>query len=120
MYGSGVVATRAPSTPVSTGNAAGSGRDLSRPAALMRSGNPCTGYFPTDAKSDLATVSLNLSVDATGRVAEIAVQSEDPAGQGFADAARACLRAAAFTPARDAAGNNVAASLAFNLHFSRS
>lgn len=91
---------------------------LSRPPRLAES-DPCRGFFPESATADRGEVSLHVRVERDGAVRSIRVLSELPAGQGFGFAARDCLRSKRFSPALDAAGQEVAVVSPITVRFSR-
>lgn len=138
-YGSGVVARGgtadrgvrgATAAGVATGapRAVGSGppqdgalvdaANLSRRAELAEA-NACAGYYPSDANADSGLVTVAVVVRANGAAASVAVVSENPVGQGFGKAARACLQSQRFVPALDRAGGAVAAATTIRLRFVR-
>jgi outer membrane biosynthesis protein TonB len=82
-------------------------------------GDDCHGYFPDQAQSDLGEVALVALVRPDGSVARLDMQSERPANQGFARAARACLQHQRFDPALDRKGNTTLARTLIRLRFSR-
>jgi TonB family protein len=92
--------------------------DLSR-APMLRDPGACKGFFPTTAQDDVASVSLMIVVQPTGKVSTASVIAESPKSQGFGAAARACLLANAFNPALDKEGRAVATSTKVNVRFSR-
>jgi TonB family protein len=67
----------------------------------------------------VAKVDLVVVVQAEGRVTRVTIARESPAGEGFGQAARACLLSKRFTPGADRAGRAVAASTAVRVHFTR-
>lgn len=91
---------------------------LSRAPRLGES-DPCRGYFPERARVDQAEVALRVRVERDGRVQDVAIAREHPAGQGFGSAARACLLAKRFTPALDRQGREVAVVSPVTVRFSR-
>jgi TonB-like protein len=79
----------------------------------------CRGYFPKRASADRAEVALVAVVAADGAVARLEIVAETPRDQGFADAARTCLREQRFAPALDQHGRAVRARTRIKLRFSR-
>jgi periplasmic protein TonB len=92
--------------------------DLSH-APSLDDPDACRGFFPADAAVDNAKVDLVVIVQANGRVANVSIARESPAGEGFGAAARACLFSKRFAPGVDRAGRAVMASAAVRLHFTR-
>jgi hypothetical protein len=117
----GVVGSQ-PTAPAPVANSGGSSlvaaADLSRAPALRDPG-ACKGFFPSTAEDDVASVSLMIVVQPTGKVSSASVVAETPRGQGFGGAARVCLLANAFTPPLDKAGRAVATSTKVTVRFSR-
>jgi outer membrane biosynthesis protein TonB len=92
--------------------------DLSQRPRL-RVQDPCRGFFPAQARDDVALVSVRVVIDKGGNVASASVVTESPSRQGFGAAARACMLDQMFTPALDRAGRPAATALAVNVRFSR-
>jgi hypothetical protein len=86
---------------------------------LLRSRDGCRGHFPTSAAADRGEVALVATVRANGALAGLEIERELPLGQGFARAARACLRDERFEPALDPEGQPVMARTRIVLRFSR-
>jgi hypothetical protein len=134
VYGSGVVAqggraehgvgptvAASSASPLpSRGNSDGvtPAANLSRAPSLDEP-DACRGFFPTEAGVDAAKVDLVVVVQAEGRVTRATIARESPPGEGFAQAARACLLSKRFTPGVDRAGRTVTASAAVRVSFSR-
>jgi protein TonB len=133
-YGSGVVArggqadhgtgpTLAASVPAPTsgrGHADGvtPAANLSRAPSLDEA-DACRGFFPTEATVDSAKVDLVVVVQPGGRVSSATIARESPLGEGFGQAARACLLSKRFTAGADREGRAVTASAAVRVHFTR-
>ena len=92
--------------------------DLSRPADLLVP-DPCRGYYPADADDDSAVVKVVVVVKPSGEVATVSVVDENPRGQGFGKAARACLSSKRFQAALGRDGVAVQASVAKTIRFTR-
>jgi hypothetical protein len=92
--------------------------DLSRAPRLNES-DPCRGFFPQSANDDSAQASVLLVIGKSGAVSSARVVAENPRGQGFGAAARACMLSKRFVPALDRAGLAAATSLRVNVRFSR-
>ncbi|HMJ52776.1 MAG TPA: hypothetical protein VK540_11890 [Polyangiaceae bacterium] len=132
VYGSGVVArggqaghgvgpTVAASVAVpATGRGAGvtAAANLSRAPSLDEP-DACRGFFPTEALVDTAKVDLVVVVQEGGRVVSATIARESPEGEGFGQAARACLLSKRFAPGADREGRAVTASSAVRVHFTR-
>jgi protein TonB len=82
-------------------------------------GTDCRGYFPDHARQDQGLVSIVATVLASGAIAKLEIESETPRGEGFANAARACLGRRKFTPALDRQGSPTGARTRINLRFTR-
>jgi len=133
-YGSGVVAhggqaahglgsatippPPAPSKVDGNGDGLTSAANLSRPPSLDEP-DACRGFFPAEAAVDVAKVDLMVVVQAEGKVTRVTIARETPQGEGFGQAARACLLSKRFTPGADRSGRAVAASTAVRVHFTR-
>lgn len=91
---------------------------LSRQPMLAES-DPCRGYFPRNAQSDRGDVTVIATIQARGAVVATEIETEEPAGQGFAAAARACLGQQRFQPALDDDGKATAARTRVKIRFSR-
>jgi hypothetical protein len=90
---------------------------LQRQPALI--GDACRGFFPEHARPDQGLVSLVATVQASGGIVKLDIESETPTGEGFATAARACLARRKFIPALDELGKPTAARTRINLRFTR-
>jgi hypothetical protein len=134
VYGSGVVAHGGqaahglgPTVAASVGPPAqgrGNGDGVTPAANLGRAPaldepDACRGFFPTEAAVDAAKVDLVVVVQTEGRVTRVTIARESPEGEGFGQAARACLLSKVFTPGADRAGRAVIASTAVRVHFRR-
>lgn len=97
----------------------GAGNTPHGPVLLTRGSDPCRGLFPWDAQVNRGRVTLELSVDRTGRALATAVVAESPERQGFARAARDCVKRLRFEAAVDELGRPVAASSRVRLAFGR-
>lgn len=115
--GTGVAATM-PKPTAKAGDAIVPASDLGRPPSLADA-DACKGYFPGAADGDAATVSLMVVVKRSGEVASAGIVAEAPKGEGFGQAARACLLARRFSPGLDKSGNAVTTSTKVTVHFSR-
>jgi hypothetical protein len=82
-------------------------------------GDGCRGFFPEHARPDQGQVSVIATVQSTGAIAKLEIESESPTGEGFAGAARACLAKRKFTPALDERGQPAGARTRINLRFTR-
>ena len=88
---------------------------------LLAAGNPCAGYFPAGAHVAHGRVQVEVEVSANGRIATTRVLAEQPLGEGFAGAARACAAdRLQFTPARSSQGTPVEGHARLLLSFDRS
>ena len=92
--------------------------DLSQKPRLNES-DPCRGFFPRSALDDTAQVGVMVVVAKSGSVGQATVVLESPRGQGFGNAARACMLSKRFTPARDRSGNPAATAVRVNVRFRR-
>lgn len=92
--------------------------NLSRKPTLSNA-NACSGYFPSDADDNEATVTVSLVVKADGAVSSVSLVSEDPRGQGFGAAAKRCLSAARLAPGLDKSGAAVMSATQIRIHFTR-
>lgn len=90
---------------------------LQRQPVLL--GDSCRGYFPDRARPDQGLVSIIATVQGSGAIARLEIESETPAGEGFAIAARACLARRRFVPALDEHGEATGARTRINLRFTR-
>jgi TonB family protein len=90
-----------------------------RGPGLVAIGSPCSSFFPADADDDQGEVQIDVSVDAEGHTRASNVLIEAPRGQGFGNAARACVRRLHFAPARAAGGAPVAGHATLKLRFKR-
>ncbi len=86
-----------------------------RPTAF----DPCRGFFPKAAHAERGEAQMHVTVSADGRVVAISVLDETPKAQGFGAAARTCLSATRFEPARDLGGRAVAVVAPITVKFSR-
>jgi hypothetical protein len=82
-------------------------------------GDSCRGYFPDHARPDQGLVSIIATVQASGAIVRLEIESETPGGEGFASAARACLARRKFVPALDEHGEPTGARTRINLRFTR-
>lgn len=105
-----------PKRPAGDGLVAAS--DLSRAPRLNES-DPCRGFFPRNASNDTAQASVLVTIGKNGGVSSARVVAENPAGQGFGQAARACMMTKRFVPALDRSGDPAATALRVNVRFSR-
>jgi hypothetical protein len=119
------VASSSPS-PSSSLRAEGDGRGstttraaVARKPRLVAEREPCRGVFPSQADCDRGTVTLAVDVTESGTTAAPRIVSEEPAGQGFASAARLCSANLHFHPASDVEGRPVASSSVVRLRFER-
>ena len=85
----------------------------------LRADDPCRGYFPRNALSDVATATVRVVIGKRGNVSSASVVSETPRGQGFGSAARTCMLEQVFSPALDRAGAPAATALNVNVKFTR-
>ena len=108
----------APVTARPAGDALTPASNLSRKPQLPGS-DPCRGFFPGSAQDDVGDVAVMVTIGKTGRVSNTQLLSENPRGQGFAGAARACMASQSFVPALDRDGNPAATAIRVNLRFSR-
>jgi periplasmic protein TonB len=92
--------------------------DLSQKPRLDES-DPCRGFFPQSAVDDTAQVGVMVVVAKTGSVGQATVVLETPSGQGFGNAARACMLSKRFTPALDRSGNPARTAVRVNVRFRR-
>lgn len=105
-----------PKRPAGDGLVAAS--DLSRAPRLNES-DPCRGFFPRNASNDTAQASVLVTIGKNGGVSSARVVAENPGGQGFGQAARACMMTKRFVPALDRSGDPAATALRVNVRFSR-
>lgn len=96
----------------------GSGQKSSGPR-LLTTMDPCRGFFPVGARTERGRVRVAVAVDAAGHARARQVLLEQPADQGFAAAASACVARLAFVPARDQRGTAVAGLAKLQLEFNR-
>jgi hypothetical protein len=108
----------APVAPGPIGDALTAAGDLSERPRLQDS-DPCRGYFPKAALSDVASATVRVVIAKGGNVTRADVVSEAPKAQGFGAAARTCLLAQRFSPALDRDGRRVATGLNVNVKFKR-
>lgn len=66
----------------------------------LRTADPCAGHFPEGAEVNAGSVTVDVLVEADGRVSQTQVLAERPGGQGFAEAARTCLLRTQLEPGR--------------------
>jgi hypothetical protein len=85
----------------------------------MLLGDGCRGYFPDNARPDSGVVSIVATVHPSGAIAKLEIESETPAGEGFASAAKACLAKRKFVPALDEHGEPAGARTRINVRFTR-
>lgn len=105
-----------PKRPAGDGLVAAS--DLSR-APRLNEGDPCRGFFPQNASNDSAQASVLVTIGKNGAVSNARVVAESPSGQGFGQAARACMLTKRFVPALDRSGEPAATALRVNVRFRR-
>jgi protein TonB len=79
----------------------------------------CKGFFPSEAADDAAIVTLVVVVKTSGAVSSASIVAESPKGEGFGNAARACLLSKRFTPGLDKSGAATLSSATLNVHFTR-
>ncbi len=92
--------------------------DLARLPRLPAS-DPCSGYFPSGASHDAATVAIRVVLTEQGNVRSASIVSESVPGQGFGRAARTCMLQQRFSPGLDRTGRPRATAVAVNVHFRR-
>lgn len=92
--------------------------NLSRMPSLPAA-DACKGFFPSSADDDVAVVTVRVVVRPNGDVASVVVTKEDPRGQGFGQAARACLLKSRFVSGLDVEGRPVTAQALVNVRFFR-
>jgi hypothetical protein len=92
--------------------------DLGRKPSLNES-DPCGGYFPAGASSDVAAASVLVTIAKSGAVSSVQLLSESPPKQGFGSAARTCMAGKHFSPGLDRGGNRVATAIRVNIRFAR-
>jgi len=92
--------------------------DVTRTARLQGD-DPCRGFFPASAVADTGLVTISAIIETSGRAVAASVLAESPAGDGFGDAARACLRARPFAPALGRDGLPARARSTVRIRFSR-
>jgi outer membrane biosynthesis protein TonB len=81
--------------------------------------DPCRGFFPRHAIADVGRAALVVIIEPDGHVASATVTEESPAGDGFGEAARTCLRTKAFAPALGRQGEPTRARATVHIRFSR-
>jgi TonB family protein len=127
-YGSGTVARGGTAEASRGGGAPSPGSPSARlsPAAPSRARSaslsatdPCRGFFPRSASEDTARVTVLVELDARGATTRVRVVEEEPAGQGFAEAAQRCLEVARFEPALDGGGTATSGELKLTIRFTR-
>jgi protein TonB len=92
--------------------------DLSEKPRLVND-DPCAGFYPSDAVVDTAFAVVRVIVERDGRTRNVQLVNETPAGQGFGPAARRCLSAQRWSPAKDHDGHAVPTATTFRVHFRR-
>lgn len=117
--GTGAHGTGLTGGPNGAGAGGGGGEPVSGPR-LLASGNPCAGYFPAGAQVAHGRVQVEVEVGANGRIASTRVMAEQPLGEGFAVAARACADRLLFRPAHTSRGTPVEGHARLLLSFDRS
>jgi hypothetical protein len=90
-----------------------------RSPARLLGGNPCGDLFPYSASSDDGTVEVVLELTESGQPLGSRIVDETPRGQGFALAARHCVRRLRFAPALDGSGHAIRSRSVVQLHFAR-
>lgn len=88
-------------------------------AHLLGAANPCGDLFPYAARSDSGSVAVAIDVASSGQALGSYIVEEAPRDQGFALAARHCVRRLRFSPARDTSGQSVASRSLVRLRFDR-
>jgi TonB family protein len=88
-------------------------------APRLDEADPCRGFFPRHAVADVGRVAVEVVIEPEGRVASATVADESPPGDGFGEAARACLRTKTFSPALGPDGLPVRAKATVRIRFSR-
>lgn len=94
-------------------------RHSASPAHLVGHGSSCADLFPHSANSDRGVVEVALRVAVSGQPLDSQIVDEVPRDQGFALAARHCVRRLRFTPALDGSGHAVASRSVVRLRFER-
>lgn len=117
--GAGALGAGPTGGPSGAGGRHGGGEPVSGPR-LLASGNPCAGYFPASAQVAHGRVQVEVEVGVDGRIASTRVMAEQPLGEGFAGAARACADRLLFTPAHTSRGTPVEGHARLLLSFDRS
>lgn len=114
------------STPSATGagpaSSAGGGSASDAPASsprLLSAGNPCAGYFPAGANAAHGRVQVEVEVGPNGRIESTRVMAEQPLGEGFGGAARACADRLLFRPAHTVQGTPTEGLARLLLRFDR-
>ena len=119
--GYGSTDARAGSGLAAGGDAGAAGGAPVQGPRLLAAGNPCAGYFPPGAHVAHGRVQVEVEVSANGRIAATRVMAEQPLGEGFAGAARACAAdRLQFAPAQTSQGTPVAGHARLLLSFDRS
>ncbi|MCB9662263.1 MAG: energy transducer TonB [Sandaracinaceae bacterium] len=103
-------------TGPSTAGASGGGHG----PTLVAWSNPCAGFFPSGAHTAHGTVQVEVEVGVNGQPAGARVMAEEPRGEGFGGAARACAERLRFRPATSTSGTPVAGRARLLLRFDRS
>jgi TonB family protein len=88
-------------------------------APRLDEADPCGGFFPRHALADTGKVTLAVVVETGGQVTSASVVAESPAGDGFGEAGRRCLRTKVFAPALGRDGRPVRATATVRIRFSR-
>jgi periplasmic protein TonB len=105
-------------SPAGRGDGLTPAANLSR-AARLTEPDACRGYYPPDTTFDVGQVTVTVVVRAGGEASSVAVLAESPSGQGFGQAARACLLSTRFSPALDKGGRAVSTAATIHVRFSR-
>ena len=92
--------------------------DLSEKPRLLAD-DPCRGFYPAGAGVDSAAAVVRVVIEPSGRVREVTLLSEAPAGEGFGAAARQCIRRQRFSAPRDQEGRAVATATTIRVRFDR-
>jgi protein TonB len=81
--------------------------------------DPCRGFYPGGASIDAAAAVVRVIIEPSGKVRDVTLVSETPAGEGFGAAARQCIRQQRFSPPRDHDGHGVATATTIRVRFDR-
>ena len=126
VVGEATGGSSAGSTPSATGagpaSIAGGGSASDAPASsprLLSAGNPCAGYFPAGANAAHGRVQVEVEVGPNGRIESTRVMAEQPLGEGFGGAARACADRLLFRPAHSVQGTPTEGLARLLLRFDR-